>query len=53
VWKYGRHPTPEIRRGKKERKKKETTGQNIVSTSAMQGRYNKGILRSTDSILFK
>jgi len=32
VWKYGRHPTAEIRRGKKkteERRKIETTGQKL------------------------
>jgi len=35
--------TAEIRGGKKKIKKKteETTGQNIMSTSAMQGRHNK------------
>jgi len=37
-------PTAEIRRGKKERKnkkkKEETTGQNIMSASAMQGGHN-------------
>jgi len=33
--------TAEIRRGKKEeRKKKETTGQNIMSASATQGGHN-------------
>ena len=35
-------PTAEIRRGNKEeeRKKTETTGQNIMSASAMQGALN-------------
>jgi len=33
-------PTAEIRRGKKERKIEETTGKNIMSTSATQGGHN-------------
>jgi len=32
--------TAEIRRGKKEEEEEETTGQNIMSTSAMQGGHN-------------
>jgi len=32
--------TAEIRRGKKERRKKETAGQNIMSASGTQGGHN-------------
>jgi len=32
--------TTEIRRGKKRKKKEETTGQNIMSASARQGGHN-------------
>jgi len=45
VWMYGRHQSAsaEIRREKKkDRKKEETIGQNIMSASAMQGGHNKG-----------
>ena len=38
--------TAEIRRGKRRKKKKETTGQNIMSASATQGGHNKYILQA-------
>jgi len=43
--------TDEIRRGKKERKKKETTGQNIMPASATQGGHKIAIWPSKPEVL--
>jgi len=40
--------TAEIRRGKKEQRRKKPQGKNIMSASAMQGGYNDGIYQSVN-----